>query len=187
MNADDSKKERIARLQELRSDLANAGKIARDRLAFGPSLARSFHHAVGHDLVIDDFVPEKSAPVSFAGRTLKDASDWCVLNVAEEEALNALVRISECIKSHQGLIGIQGNSYLGLYHATSVSLSGMIRVAAALHDSTVFFPTDDDAGIIVDSYREPSGLELFSIYVKGAALSRCLSVEINGIDQPSDQ
>jgi hypothetical protein len=174
MSNEESPAERMARLRIRRSRLAESRLASVARTAHGPAIAAQFRHAVGRDVVLDDFDPSLDPPVVFEGRTIEEASDWTLLHVDESDALAAMSALGHCITSREGLLGIQGNNYLGLLHSASVSLSGLLHVARLLEDSIVFFPALHATAIVVDCYHGPAQRDFFSFYVKGPELAKCI-------------
>ncbi|WP_429242766.1 hypothetical protein [Luteibacter sp. 621] len=165
---------KIERLKARRSQLADNRNDVNSRALYGESIAGKFREATGYDVPLDSFDTNVKPPVVFSAPTMEQASDWALLNVDEEAALIALERLERCMTSHEGLIGIQGNTHLGLHRSASISLAGLLKVAAALDDTVVFFPDSCRAAIVVDCYRHSSMRSFYSIYVKGNEVVDCL-------------
>jgi hypothetical protein len=174
MNEGKSPTEHKVKLLARRSELAKERLAPEKRATYGPSIVSQFFHATGYNVGLDDFDTSLTAPVIFTGATLELASDWTLLHVGEVEAMEALVSLNHCIPTHEGLVGVEGNTYLGLHRSVSISLIGLLKVASILEDSVIFFPSDSDTALVMDCYHGPGGRSFYSFYVKGAALASCL-------------
>ncbi|QWT22154.1 hypothetical protein KPL74_09115 [Bacillus sp. NP157] len=166
--------ERVTSLRKRRSDIANARRAADERAVYGPAIVPHFRHATGYEVGLVDFDPLLTLPVEFVGATLEQASDWTLLHVSEAEALNTMAAVGHCMPIRAGLIGVEGNAYLGLHRASSVALDGLVRGASLIEDAVVFFPEGSDVAVVVDCYRGTGGGSLYSFYVKGMNLVACL-------------
>lgn len=175
MKNDEASRSRIERLRARRSELAASRADAESRALYGEALAVHFREATGYDVSLESFDATLKPPVVFTGPRMEQASDWTLLNVDEAAALIALERLERCIASREGLLGIEGNTYLGLHRSTSVSLVGLLRVAVAMEDSVVFFSDSCRAAIVVDCYHYRSMHNFCSLYIKGKELVECLS------------
>jgi hypothetical protein len=165
----------IDELRKRRDEVLRDKEKARLRNTYGEQLAQRIGVALGRDLNLSDFDLGIDVPFKVDWPSRIEEADGLVMPyVSKESAMAVAECIDNAISSKGGLVGIHGNSYLGLCVETDLKVAALVAVSAAIEDAVVFYPHNMEGAIVVDCYpSNPGGA--FSLFVQGDELITSLA------------
>lgn len=171
MHSDNSTNDLCRRREKVLRDK----ETVRLRETYGDRITQGIGAGLGLDLCSADFSPATVAPFKVDWpKKIEEAKGLVLAYVSMERAVN----VSDCIDGKaalkKGLVGVHGNSYLGLCAVDSLKLTKLVAAALAIEDSVVFYPDGVAGAIVIDCYpSNPGGA--FSLLVQGDTLVNSLA------------